>query len=165
MTNFWIVMTFCWHVLIDESYLTIFNHLCDIWIFLVLLCVKPGCVFLSLLLKKNKLKYWAARLEKLRVTRIFLCELREVIMWDLFCFLNFVCNIIWLCENTKLPQPLPYLVIKKKTHLDITSSCRKIITCIFHLSKWTFFKLHVPLKHCNIHLQWWMFEKKEFYWM
>lgn len=135
-------------------YLDFFGaSLCETWV-----------GFFSLLLKKNKLKYWAARLEKLRVTRIFLCELREVIMWDLFCFLNFVCNIIWLCENTKLPQPLPYLVIKK-THLDITLSCRKIITCIFHLSKWTFFKLHVPLKHCNIHLQWWMFEKKEFYWM
>lgn len=91
----------------------------------------------------------------LRVTRIFLCGKMEVMMWDPFLFLKFDLQYymtVWKHTITSAVTVSSHT----KTHLDITSS--KLLHVCSICQNDLFF---VPLKHCNIHLKGWMFEKKE----
>lgn len=111
-------MTFV--VLIDESNLTIFNHLCDIWIFFGAFFVCNLGVFFPCCLKIN-LSIGQQDWKILRVTRFFLCGKMEVMMWDPFLFLKFDLQYymtVWKCTITSAVTVSSHT----KTHLDITSS-------------------------------------------
>lgn len=95
----------------------------------------------------------------LRVTRIFLCGKMEVMMWDPFLFLKFDLQYymtVWKHTITSAVTVSSHT----KTHLDITSS--KLLHVCSICQNDLFFKFHVPLKHCNIHLRMNVWEKRSF---